>query len=162
MAVDNFSSMSNHKQKVMKTARVVGHVAKVADDNSTELYAASEVSKSPLKCETSSKTEKGIKELKTISGTCNVQRCLDLILDRVLVGDKVKPTSIYVYTDGIWEPGVDRVRFTVQRTIDYLIEYRQPSSTLMFQFIQFGHDPQELSRLEYLDDECTRQHGDQE
>ncbi|KAK6719667.1 hypothetical protein SNK05_002799 [Fusarium graminearum] len=162
MVIDNFSSMSCHKQQVMKTARVVGYVAKVADDNGMELYAASEVAQNPLRCKNSSKIEKGIKEMKTVSGTCDMRRCLDMILDRVLVGDKVKPTGIYIYTDGIWELGADRVQFTIQRAIDHLIKCHQPSTTIMFQFIQFGRDSQGSKRLKYLDDECTKQYGGEE
>lgn len=161
MVIDNFSSMSCHKQQVMRTARVVGYVAKVADDNGMELYAASEVAQNPLRCKNSSKVEKGIKKMKTVSGTCDMQRCLDLILDRILVGDKVKPTSIYVYTDGIWEPGAGQVQFTIERAIDYLIDRRQLSPTIMIQFIQFGDDGNGSDRLKYLDDECTKEHKGQ-
>ncbi|KAH7004105.1 kinase-like domain-containing protein [Fusarium venenatum] len=162
MVIDNFSSMKEHKQNVVKTARVVSYVAKVADNDGMELYAASEAARIPLKCKKSSQIETAIANMKTVSGTCDMQRCLNLILERVLVGNKVKPTSIYVYTDGIWEPGADHVRFTIQRAIDYLIKCGQPSSTLMFQFIQFGDNPQGRSRLQFLDDKCTRQHGDEE
>ncbi|KAM0494684.1 hypothetical protein ACHAP8_008554 [Fusarium lateritium] len=162
MVIDNFSSMKEHKQNVVRTARVVSYVAKVADNDGMELYAASEAARTPLKCKKSSQIETAIANMKTVSGTCDMQRCLNLILERVLVGNKVKPTSIYVYTDGIWEPGADQVKFTIQRAIDYLIRCRQPSSTLMFQFIQFGDNPQGRSRLQFLDDKCTRKHGDEE
>jgi hypothetical protein len=161
MVIDNFSSMKKHRQSVMRTARVISYVAKVADNNGMELYAASEATKKPRVCLTSSQIEKAISKMKTVNGTCNMRKSLDLILDRILVGTKVKPTSIYVYTDGIWEPGADEVRRAIRRAIDYLIKCNQPSSTLMFQFIQFGDDAEGSARMEYLDDECTRQHGNE-
>jgi hypothetical protein len=161
MVIDNFSSMKNHRQGVMRTARVISYVAKVTDNNGMELYAASEATKKPRVCKTSAQIEKAIGKMKVVNGTCNMWKSLDLILDRILVGRKVKPTSIYVYTDGIWEPGADEVRRAIRRAIDYLIECNQSSSTLMFQFIQFGDDAVGSARLEYLDDQCTRQHGNE-
>ncbi|KIL87932.1 hypothetical protein FAVG1_08814 [Fusarium avenaceum] len=161
MIIDNFSSMKRHRQSVMRTARVISYIAKVADTNGVEVYAASEATKKPRVCITSSQVEKAIGKMKTVNGTCNMWRSLDLILDRILVGAKVKPTSICVYTDGIWEPGVDEVRRAIRRAIDHLIRCNQSSSTLMFQFIQFGNDLEGSARLDYLDDECTRQHGNE-
>ncbi|KAM0259151.1 hypothetical protein ACHAPA_010885 [Fusarium lateritium] len=161
MVIDNFSSMKMHRRSVMRTARVISYVAKVADDNGMELYAASEATKKPRVCITSSQIEKAIGKMKTVDGTCNMRKSLDLILDRILVGAKVKPTSIYVYTDGIWEPGADEVRHAIRRAIEYLIECNQPSTTLMFQFIQFGDDAKGSARLGYLDDKCTKEVGNE-
>ncbi|KAF4439105.1 serine/threonine protein kinase [Fusarium austroafricanum] len=161
MVIDNYSSMKGHKFKVVKTSRVVSYVAKMADDDGMDLYAASEMAKKPRNCKTSSQIEKGAKGMKTVDGTCNMRRCLDSILDRILLGGKVKPTSIYVYTDGKWEPGEDQVKLVIKRAIDYLIKWGQPPSTIMFQFIQFGRLQVGTDRLQYLDDKCKVKHGDE-
>ncbi|KAF5686286.1 serine threonine kinase [Fusarium circinatum] len=155
MLIDNFKSMRQHMKKVAETARVISYVAKTVDKDGMELYAASEIAKKPRICKTSSQIEKAITRMSTVDGTCNMRRCLDTILDRVLVGRKVKPASIYVYTDGVWEPGVDQVKFSIKRAIDYLIKCGQPSSTLMFQFVQFGNDTEGTGRLKFLDNKCA-------
>lgn len=157
MLIDNFKSMQQYRAKVTKTARVISYVAKAVDEDGMELYAASEIAKKPRICKTSSQIEKAIARMPTVDGTCNMRGCLDTILDRVLVGRKVKPTSIYVYTDGVWEPGVDQVKFSIKRAIDYLIKCGQPSSTLMFQFVQFGSDTEGTGRLKFLDNKCIRE-----
>ncbi|KAI1061174.1 hypothetical protein LB506_011616 [Fusarium annulatum] len=156
MLIDNFRSMGPYKPKVIKTARVISYVAKAVDEDGMELYAASEIAKKPRKCKNSSQIEKAITRMPTVDGTCNMRGCLDTILDRVLVGRKVKPTSIYIYTDGVWEPGVDQVKFSIKRAIEYLIKCGQPSSTLMFQFVQFGSDTEGTGRLKFLDNKCVR------
>ncbi|KAF4333055.1 serine threonine kinase [Fusarium beomiforme] len=157
MLIDNFRSMDQHKAKVMETATVITYFTKAADSSGIEMYAASEIHKAPLICKNSSQIEKGIMKMKTVNGTCNMRRCLDSILDRVLVGGKVKPTSIFICTDGVWEPDADQVKFVIKRAIDYLIKCEQPSSTLTFQFIRFGHDPAGTSRLKYLHNNCTKE-----
>ncbi|KAI3575843.1 kinase-like domain-containing protein [Fusarium oxysporum f. sp. albedinis] len=157
MLIDNFKSMGQYRTKVMKTARVISYVAKAVDEDGMELYAASEITKKPRICKTSSQIEKAITRMPTVDGTCNMRGCLDTILDRVLVGRKVKPTSIYIYTDGVWEPGADQIKFSIKRAIDYLIKCGQPSSTLMFQFVQFGSDTEGTGRLKYLDNKCVRE-----
>lgn len=157
MLIDNFKSMRQYMKKVEETARVISYVAKAVDKDGMELYAASEIAKKPQKCKNSSQIEKAITKMPTVDGTCNMRGCLDTILDRVLVGRKVKPTSIYIYTDGVWEPGADQVKFSIKRAIDYLIKCGQPSSTLMFQFVQFGSDTEGTGRLKFLDNKCVRE-----
>ncbi|KAF9773689.1 hypothetical protein IL306_008448 [Fusarium sp. DS 682] len=151
MLIDNFRSMEHHKPKVVKTARVISYVTKVADDNGIELYAASETPRQPQICKTSFQIERAITRMKTVDGTCDMRRCLDYVLERVFDGKEVKPTNIYIFTDGVWEPGEAQVEFVIKRAIDFLAKRGQPPSTLMFQFIQFGHDPVGHSRLQYLD-----------
>lgn len=157
MLIDNFKSMGQYRTKVTKTARVISYVAKAVDEDGMELYAASEIIKKPRIYKTSSQIEKAITRMPTVDGTCNMRRCLDTILDRVLVGRKVKPTSIYIYTDGVWESGADQIKFSIKRAIDYLIKCGQPSSTLMFQFVQFGSDREGTGRLKFLDNKCVRE-----
>ncbi|KAF5590973.1 serine threonine kinase [Fusarium pseudocircinatum] len=157
MLIDNFGSMEEHKPKAMKTARVISYVAKIADDNGMEVFAASETAKKPVICTSSGKVEKVIKKMKTVKGKCNMHKCLDDILNRVLVVGQFRPTSIYIYTDGVWEPAEDGVKLLISRAIDFLDRHGYKSSALMFQFIRFGNDPTGTERLDYLDDQCKRQ-----
>ncbi|SCO78686.1 uncharacterized protein FRV6_02899 [Fusarium oxysporum] len=156
MLVDNFSSMEEHKLKAMKTGRVISYVAKIADDNGMEVFAASETTNKPRICTNSTKVEKAIGKMKTVKGKCNMQKCLDDILNRVLVPGQFRPTSIYIYTDGVWEPGDDGVKVLISRAIDFLDRYEYKSSALMFQFVRFGSDATGTERLDYLDNKCKR------
>lgn len=159
MIIDDYSSMQPHMEQVKKAARVVSYVAKTADDNGMEVYAASEAAKKPRICTTSTQIEKEIGKIKTVEGKCDMGACLNHILDKVLIdGKKVKPTSIYIYTDGAWEPRTN-VEQAIYRAIDHLIENGQPTSTLMLQFVQFGRDENGTRHLRSLDDDCTKQVG---
>ncbi|KAF5549962.1 serine threonine kinase [Fusarium napiforme] len=157
MLVDNFGSMEQHKPKAMRTARVISYVAKIADDNGMEVFAASETTKKPATCTSSGKVEKAIKKMKTVKGKCNMQKCLYDILNRVLVPGQFRPTSIYIYTDGVWEPGEDGTKHSISRAIRFLDRHGYNSSALMFQFIRFGNDPIGTERLDYLDNQCKQQ-----
>jgi hypothetical protein len=146
--------MHEHKKKAMKTARVISYVAKEADNDGMEVYAASRTAQGPIICKTSSDVESAIGKFKTVEGTCNLRKCLEDILKRVLKEHNFKPTSIYIFTDGIWEPGDDQVKAVIRKAIKFLIKHQLPSSALMFQFVQFGSDPEGELRMKKLDDDC--------
>lgn len=156
MIIDDYSSMKPHMERVKMAARVVSYVAKTADYNGMEVYTASEAAKKPRICLTSSQIEKEIGKMKIVEGKCDMGACLNHILDKILIdGKKVKPTSIYIYTDGAWEPHTN-VAQQVYRAIDHLIKHGQSSKTLMLQFVQFGDDEKGTEHLRFLDDECTK------
>ena len=155
MIIDDYSSMKPHFERVKMAARVVSYVAKTADDNGMEVYAASETAKRPRICTKSLQVEREISKMKTVEGKCDMGACLNHILDKVLIdGRKVKPTSIYIYTDGAWEPRTN-VERAIYRAIDHLYKRGQSTRTIMLQFVQFGHDPDGTGRLSFLDNECT-------
>ncbi|KAJ4171344.1 hypothetical protein NW754_013113 [Fusarium falciforme] len=85
--------------------------------------------------------------------------CLLNIIEKVLKSGKngIKPTSIYVYTDGVWE-GVNDVKSVIQKSIGRLAEGKEDPSRIMFQFIQYGNDDQGTARLRELDDKCKEHH----
>ncbi|KAF5543011.1 serine threonine kinase [Fusarium mexicanum] len=155
--IDNFSSMEPHMEKVKKTARVVSYVTKLADHNGMEVFAASETTMCPKICRHSIQVEKAIGNFKTVRGTCRMRKCLDDILNRILVERPFKPTSIYIFTDGVWEQGEDQVEFAVNRATQFLIKHGLPSSSIMFQFIQFGRNAEGAARMKRLDDDCKKE-----
>ncbi|KAF4946483.1 hypothetical protein FGADI_11121 [Fusarium gaditjirri] len=155
--IDNFTSMQPHMEKAKKAARVISYVTKLADHNGMEVFAASETTTSPNICRHSSQVEKAIGNFKTVQGTCRMRKCLDDILNRILVERPFKPTSIYIFTDGVWEPGDDQVEFAVNRATQFLIKHGLPSSAIMFQFIQFGRDAEGAARMKRLDDNCKKE-----
>ncbi|KAJ3526325.1 hypothetical protein NM208_g11246 [Fusarium decemcellulare] len=157
MLIDNFASMETHMPQVAKTARVISYVAKVADDNGMDVYFASDPTRSK-KCSCSTAVESAIKVEKTVKGECNMFKCLNDILETVWENG-LKPTSIYIYTDGVWESDDDhRVDFLIKQSIQRLVEAKKQPSTLMFQFIQFGQDEKGSKRLQQLDDNYTERH----
>lgn len=155
--VDDFTSMQPHMEKVKKTARVISYVTKLADRNGMEVFAASETTMSPKICKHSIQVERAIGNFKTVRGTCRMRKCLDDILNRILVERPFKPTSIYIFTDGVWEHGEDQVEFAVNRATQFLIKHGLPSSSIMFQFIQFGHNVEGAARMKRLDDDCKKE-----
>ncbi|KAF4981161.1 hypothetical protein FZEAL_2995 [Fusarium zealandicum] len=159
MLIDNFASMSPHMDNVAKTARVIGYVAKTADNDGMDLYFASDTTKSRT-CKSSTAVEAAIRKAKAVEGSCNMQRCLVDILEPVWKKlERGMSASIYVYTDGVWEPGEDQVKSVIKEAIRRLSKAHKPAITLMFQFIQFGEDAKGTERLEYLDDMCKEEHS---
>lgn len=156
MLIDNFSSMSSHRDAVAKTARAISYVTKVADKDGMDLYLASNTS-TATKCVSSTVLESKIRKVRTVDGMCNLRNCLDDILKPVFQ-HPIKPTSLYVYTDGVWEPGIPEVHLVIKDSIERLVKAGKPPTTLMFQFIQFGDDAEGTERLRYLDDECRETH----
>ncbi|EEU36982.1 uncharacterized protein NECHADRAFT_52172 [Fusarium vanettenii 77-13-4] len=155
--IDNFTSMKPHADQVAKIARVISYITKVASKKPTLLFFASDSTK-PLKCSTSSQVESAIRNMKLVEGSCSMKICLNNILQAVLPDNKrIKPTSIYVCTDGVWER-LNDVKHIIKTSIDRLIEAKEDPSTLMFQFIQFGDNDRGTERLQELDDDCKQEH----
>ncbi|KAJ4317349.1 hypothetical protein N0V84_007406 [Fusarium piperis] len=154
--IDNFISMQPYIKEVAKTARVVSYVTKVADTDGMDLFFASDSTKSQ-KHTTSTTVESAIKGMKLVKGKCNMKNCLHNITKAVFK-DGIKPTSIYVYTDAVWEDA-DEVANVIKKSIARLVEAKEDPSTLMFQFIQFGNDKDGTICLQKLDNECKEKHG---
>ena len=156
MIIDDYSSMKRYMNEVKKVARVISYVVKTADDNGMEIYPASKTAKNPRICETSSQIEKVIDKMETVDGKCDMGASLEHVFEKLLVdGRKVKHTSIYIYTDGVWEPGTN-VKRVVDAAIEHLEKHGQSTRTLMLQFIQFGHDTKGTEDLKFLDNDCTK------
>lgn len=153
--------MRQHKRNVAETARVISYSVKVSDRDGMDLYFTSD-SCNPQKCQNSSDVEAKIRNKSTVSGWCDMKKSLSDVMDHVKANG-TKPTGIYIFTDGIWEPerepDVDEV---IHESIKLLIEKKAKPADLMFQFIQFGHDREGSKRLKFLDDDCKRTHRGEE
>jgi hypothetical protein len=77
-------------------------------------------------------------------------------LSRVLSKDSPRwsriPTSIYVFTDGIWESEMDCEK-PIKDVVTKLEQHSKPTHHLGVQFISFGTDAVGLSRLRSLSEE---------
>lgn len=157
--IDNFNSMLQYSAQIAKTARVISYVTKVADTDGIDLYFASDSTK-PYNYTTSTAIESAIKRMKFVEGKCNMKKCLLNITKAVFKDGRkgIKPTSIYVCTDAVWEDA-NEVAAVIKKSIARLVEAEEDPSTLMFQFIQFGNDGNGTKCLRKLDNECKETHG---
>ena len=58
--------------------------------------------------------------------------------------------SLYVLTDGIWQPNVDLVR-EIQTMVEHLMDKKLTNMQVGIQFIRFGKNPQAIKKLKRLD-----------
>lgn len=102
------------------------------------------------------------------AGTSNIERSLRQILEPYLekavrargqpkgfrTKRSVRPLSIYVLTDGVWEPNSNPAGFltTLKSKAHSLTDL--DDRRIGIQFIQFGDDERGADRLQFLDNEC--------
>jgi hypothetical protein len=72
----------------------------------------------------------------------------------------VKPLSLYIFTDGIWQPGCDGVP-PIEALIEKLTALQLPKEQVGIQFIRFGNSEEGIKRLEYLDSGLRKKFGKQ-
>ncbi|KAF5641654.1 acriflavine sensitivity control ACR-2 [Fusarium sp. NRRL 52700] len=157
LVIDDYESMREHKRNVKETAKVISYSVKVCDKDGMDLFFASD-SCNPRKCQSSSDVEAKIKNKETVSGRCDMKKSLGDVMDHVKANG-MKPTGIYIFTDGIWDPDREpEVKDVIHESVKLLIEKGAKPADLMFQFIQFGRDPEGSKRLKFLDDGCKRMH----
>ncbi|RSL44910.1 hypothetical protein CEP53_011015 [Fusarium sp. AF-6] len=130
--IDNFISMRPHREHLAKTARVISYFTKVADDDER-------------------KNIQPVQQLKWQSGGIMTMAFKD-------GQDSIKPTDIYVYTDGMWEDAHE-VENVIKAAIRRLVDAKQDPSTLMIQFIQFGNDQNGSHYLQMFDEGYSETHG---
>lgn len=58
--------------------------------------------------------------------------------------------SLYVLTDGIWQPNVDLVQ-EIQTLVEHLAEKKLTNKQVGIQFIRFGQNPQAIRKMKRLD-----------
>lgn len=71
-----------------------------------------------------------------------------------------KPLSLYIFTDGIWQPGCDGVP-PIEALIVKLTALKLPKEQVGIQFIRFGNNEEGIKRLEYLDSGLCGKFGKQ-
>jgi hypothetical protein len=159
--------MSPYWDDVKSVFEVLAKIVKSADPNGIDLYFTMSEERYNSKkwgVNSSSKLVRIVNERRhRIRGSSNISYRLYSILalyemeltnvHNLRRGGTVRPLSLYVLTDGVWEPGCDPSS-TVKHLVDKLIEFGYPkdSHQLGIQFISFGKDPQGLGRLKDLDD----------
>lgn len=67
-----------------------------------------------------------------------------------LLQQKVRPLSLYVLTDAVWQPACD-VSPVIESLVSTLKKYDRHKQQVGIQFIRFGSRPEGIKRLEDLD-----------
>ncbi|MCJ1271366.1 hypothetical protein MMC22_011266 [Lobaria immixta] len=166
--MDDSLSMEPHWNDVISLFSVLAYLAKNLDNNRLEMYFTVSDKQKTFK-----DTTPAVSHLKKINP--NTYSNIDLQLDQILRSyqtdlqrqnepqgyfrrktKKVKPLSLYVFTDAAW-PGGDAVA-PVEAMIEKLQQLRLSRAQVAIQFIRFGNDPTGIKRLEYLDSGLRKKH----
>lgn len=144
---------------------ILAYLVKPYDTNGMELlYTIS--SSPPLKSKDSTTLVRSIERM-TPEGKSDISQKLTLILTQyqsalhqafgaghevVSRARKVKPLSIYILTDGIWQPHCD-AQTPIRNIVQKLVQLNLDKKQVGIQFISFGNDRVGLQRLKELDDD---------
>lgn len=150
--------MKDHWDDVISLFSVLAYFAKKLDKNELELYfTVSTPSKKTFKDTTPVVEHLRDMNPKTYS---NINMSLDPILRKYQAefgqkgffrtkAKKVKPLSLYVFTDAAWQ-GTDAVA-PIEAMIEKLQKHELPKEQVGIQFVRFGNDQTGIDRLKYLD-----------
>ena len=160
--IDDSKSMRQYIEQILDAAEAFFWLVKDIDTK-IELRFASEPKKRyhPSLFQLTSLPYQGLinrirQRLVGRSGTeCNMERQLDNIFDEKVI-KKSRPTSVLIFTDGVWEPRTrskgGNVEASVRSVVDKMEDEGIKRTDFTIQFVRFGHDQLGVSRLTYLDD----------
>lgn len=159
--IDDSRSMSPHWKNVLKVFETLSYIVKGQDPDGFDLWFTGPGK--PLKqC---SKTTDAVQaaKLRKLSGTTDITNKLSQIFDDYIEAlekpktnffgrpaKPVKPLSLYVFTDGVWEKDCNP-RDLVESFVRQLVALNKVKGKVGIQFISFGQDPVGLARMELLD-----------
>lgn len=174
LIIDDSESMRREERDVFKTAEALLWVLKEIDSEGVEVRFTSDPNKRyPSK--TWALRRQSTKQLmKTISEHfrgcdldrwCNMENALNSIFNDQVI-DPRRPTSVYIFTDGMWGPelGVstgkqrrpgDVVEGALLEVVRRMEKKGMRRTAFSVQFISFGSNEIGLKILDYLDDEAA-------
>jgi len=170
--VDDSQSMRRtHAHHVHRTAEALMHLVREVDPDGIELRMASnptEVIRGRrfFRRRTNKQLVKTIDKFMdhSIMGTCNMEDVLNEVIDQLVSNfqKRRRRTSIFILTDGIWEPNNARgggVENSIRSLANSMKQHNMARTTIGLQFVQFGNDKVGTSRMRYLDDELPKEMG---
>ena len=173
--IDDSESMKEHWDSVVDLFRVLAWLVKKYDDDGLDMhFTVSEVKAKNKSFKDTTPAVKILREMREkLISPSNIDLRLGTILEDYLdevkepkskgswsrfKPKKVKPLSLYVFTDGEWA-GSDGVA-PLEAMIERYKNLRTPKKTQIgIQFIRFGNGSDGVSRLGYLDSGLRRKHG---
>ncbi|KAJ2906388.1 hypothetical protein MKZ38_001748 [Zalerion maritima] len=166
--VDDSGSMAKLAQEVSRSAKALLWLTKGLDKDGADLYFTS-ASKASLRKSFSARVRRSTTYLadeilshcpKSERGSCNMEQALSTLLTKLY--QKNKATSLYVLTNGIWDPEITEVggggEGPILRLAHLMAEDKRDRGDLTIQFIRFDNTPDSperdmaIRRLKYLDD----------
>jgi len=166
--IDDSFSMERHRQEVKALFGILAYMVKGSDPDGIELYftVSSERHKSK---KGSTKELTSILEYHKYEGDSNIRSSLKFIVqnykDRLKMpvrrasswwglrgrsAESVRNQTVYVFTDGNWQPNSDPTEIIADLVGD-LKEHKVLKEEFGIQFISFGNDRDGLAMLERLD-----------
>ncbi|KAL3425129.1 hypothetical protein PVAG01_04410 [Phlyctema vagabunda] len=158
--IDDSSSMEPHWPNLVRVFEALSYIVKQSDENGLDLFFSNS-NNCEKDCKKTRKLLPIVRAQKQTQKkiTTDINFRLSQILEKhkngldrkVWYRSKLKPLSLYILTDGVWETNctaIDPIRNAVLK----LHDLRIPSSQIGIQFISFGSDEVGLNRLAYLDD----------
>ncbi|KAG8534060.1 uncharacterized protein KY384_000903 [Bacidia gigantensis] len=161
--IDNSVSMTKHRREIWDVLEGLTKILRDQDPDGIDLYFTSSDRKLKARKlkEIRQSMEKNVPDALT-----NMSHSLSMILqdhsasaDRsktvrnfLLRRRRPKPLSLYVLTDGVWQPKSDptgMIRALANDLGDLKVQYHR----VQIQFIQFGSDSRAQARLKHLDSE---------
>jgi hypothetical protein len=155
--MDDSNSMRQHWKAAMTLSEALACVIKnfELDNNGVDLHFT--VNKCPRRNLRRTRTfAKALKRVETSTVSSNLSRRLGELLDAysrgLTPGRTAKGMQIYVLTDGEWQRDTYQdVEREIKDFIQKLDRARQPHYNVGIQFIRFGDDENNKSKLERLD-----------
>ncbi|KAK6836917.1 serine/threonine protein kinase [Apiospora arundinis] len=163
--IDDSISMQRHKNLLLQTSRALIAMASEVDPDRVEMVFTSNLAKiitdrHPLigggPNHMVSKIRRHFGKSNLVNST-NMESKMGQILSRLWYS--TKPTSIYIMTDGVWQPSTSPgggVEDPIRNLVRRLFQNSRNREFITLQFIQFGHDPTGTERLRYLDDDLPK------
>lgn len=181
--IDNSRSMQQHKKEVIETLINLSHILEKADEDGLDVICASDwerkehhrraeslvayVENNFYKGGDSCFIEKSLLSLTTKIITdlpSNVARpSRNFFMSRLGRKNRGRPTSIYVLTNGVWNPsaaardGVCGADNPIRQLMRELRDRNLHRSQVSLQFIRFGNDATGIRRLTSLDDDLGQE-----
>lgn len=153
--------MSHHWDNVHKVFETLSYIVKEVDPDGFDLWFTGPGK--PLKnCQKTTAPLQAV-ESRRKRGTTDITDKLRQIFDDYiealqkprtvlssLLSKQVKPLSLYVFTDGVWEEDCDPTH-VVENFVRQLQDLGKVKGKVGIQFISFGEDPVGLERMDILD-----------
>ncbi|KAH7409344.1 kinase-like domain-containing protein [Cadophora sp. MPI-SDFR-AT-0126] len=171
--IDNSESMKAHWEEVTILVGILAYMVKPFDANGLEMMYTISSSKS-ITSKNSSKLVTSLEKTKP-AGMSDISIRLNSILEQYKskihevygAGSKVtakarsdvRPLTLYVLTDGVWQPKCD-AETPIKNLVRKLLELKVSPKQVGVQFIYFGNNPIGKARVTKLDDKIIIEGSD--